>query len=113
MLVMSRDMAGRSQTLPCLLGRGGVKTTENQINWPHCVHHYPLVVTGYINLQPFLHAATNRPFTVLVTEVECLEAMALIGVLPSLAGGQGVVEECFVFCIVMKDAKFGSSCRLF
>ncbi len=68
-----------------------------------------LVVTGYINLQPFLHAATNRPFTVFITEVECLEAVALIGVLPSLAGGQGVVEECCVFCIVMEDAKFGSS----
>ncbi len=32
-LVRSREMTGRGQTLPRWLGRGGVKTTENKINW--------------------------------------------------------------------------------
>jgi hypothetical protein len=34
-LVKSRDMKGRRQTLPCMVaGGGGVKTTENKIHWP-------------------------------------------------------------------------------
>ncbi len=35
-LVRTREMTGRSQTLPWWLGGGEVKTTENKINWPHC-----------------------------------------------------------------------------
>ncbi len=33
-LVTSREMTDRSQTLPYWLGGGVVKTTENKINWP-------------------------------------------------------------------------------
>ncbi len=33
-LVKSREMTGRSQILRRWLGGGGVKTTENKINWP-------------------------------------------------------------------------------
>jgi hypothetical protein len=33
-LVMSREMTGRSQTLPWWLGEGGVKTTENKYIGP-------------------------------------------------------------------------------
>jgi hypothetical protein len=35
-LVKSRDMTSRTQTLPCWLGGKGVKTTENKIHEPHC-----------------------------------------------------------------------------
>ncbi len=35
-LVRSREMTGRSQTLPCWQGGEGVKTTENQLHWPRC-----------------------------------------------------------------------------
>jgi hypothetical protein len=35
-LVKSREMTSRSQTLPWWLGGGGVKTTENKIHWPGC-----------------------------------------------------------------------------
>ncbi len=34
MIAKSREMTGRSQTLLCWLGGGGVKTTENKIHWP-------------------------------------------------------------------------------
>jgi hypothetical protein len=33
-LVKSREMTGRTQTLPWWLGGGGVKTTDNKIHWP-------------------------------------------------------------------------------
>ncbi len=36
-LVKSREMTGRSQTLPWWLGGEGIKTTENKIHWPRCV----------------------------------------------------------------------------
>jgi hypothetical protein len=39
LLVRSREMDG-SQTLPWCRGGGGggIKTTENKIHWPRCVH---------------------------------------------------------------------------
>jgi hypothetical protein len=40
-LVKSRELAGRSQTLPWWwLGGEGIKTTENKIHWTHKVHLY-------------------------------------------------------------------------
>jgi len=33
-LVKSREMTGRSQSLPGWLGKGEVKTTENKTHWP-------------------------------------------------------------------------------
>jgi hypothetical protein len=36
-LVKTREMTGRSKTLPWWLGGGGVKTTENKIHWPRCL----------------------------------------------------------------------------
>ncbi len=35
-LVKSREMTGRSQTLPWRLGGGGVKTIKNKIRWSRC-----------------------------------------------------------------------------
>ncbi len=35
-LVKTREMAGRSQTLPWWLGGGEEKTAENKIHWPRC-----------------------------------------------------------------------------
>jgi hypothetical protein len=36
LLVTSREMTGRSQTLPCWM-RGDIKTTENKIHWPRWI----------------------------------------------------------------------------
>ena len=36
-LVKSKEMTGRTQTLPWWLEREGVKTTENKIHWPRCL----------------------------------------------------------------------------
>ncbi len=41
-LTKSREMTGRTQALPWLLGGVGVKTTENKIHWPLFVCMYPL-----------------------------------------------------------------------
>jgi hypothetical protein len=43
MLVQSREMTGRAQTLPWWLGGEGVKTTENKIQWPFDLTHAGIV----------------------------------------------------------------------
>ncbi len=50
-LVKSREMTGRSQTLPCWLGGEGVKTTEIKIHWPRCAN---LSVLSLSKTQPAL-----------------------------------------------------------
>jgi hypothetical protein len=41
-LVKSREMTGRTQTLPWWLREEGVKTTEkNILHWPHCPLPFP------------------------------------------------------------------------
>jgi hypothetical protein len=48
-LVKSREMTGRSHTLPWWLEAAGVKTTENKIPWPRwlpsSLTHYELKIT--------------------------------------------------------------------
>jgi len=40
LLVKSREITGRTQTMPWWLGEEGVKTTENRIHWPHCSRQF-------------------------------------------------------------------------
>jgi hypothetical protein len=50
-LVNSRELAGRSPTLPWWLEGGGVKTTENKIHWPRWENSFKgswLVAAGRI-----------------------------------------------------------------
>jgi hypothetical protein len=50
MFVTSREMTGRSQTLPLRLEGRGVKTTENKIHWPRRFRAVYLKGIGFVHV---------------------------------------------------------------
>ncbi len=59
MLVKSREMTGKAQTLPWWLGGEGVKTTENKIRWSLLPWPFPNAsVSPYVGQLPVGLSAT-------------------------------------------------------